>query len=258
MLTWLGEWAGARWLTLAAGAFLLLAFLEARSPLRPSAGVALRWATNFGLYALALLLTAEVAPGRLAGVFGGWQGAPVTLLGQVGGDVAVLVAGFLLLDLLAYGEHRLQHLGPFWRFHHVHHADQEMDASTAVRHHPGEFLVNASLGVVAMALIGIPLWVVPIYALVAQLADFGQHANLALPPRLDRWLSLVVMTPGAHRIHHSEAAEHYDTNFGAIFTIWDRVFGTWHPQTAAALHYGVAGVGAQGPVRALAAPFRRL
>lgn len=256
MLTWLGTWAGAWFLTASVGTFLLLAFLEARAPLRPAPGVALRWATNFGLYALALLLTAQVAPERLAGAFTTWQGALLPPLARAGGDAAVLIAGFALLDLLAYWEHRLQHLGPFWRLHHVHHADREMDASTAVRHHPGEFLFNAALGAVAMAGLGVPVWVVPIYALIAQLADLGQHANLALPPWLDRRLAVVVMTPGVHRIHHSEAAEHYDTNFGAVLTIWDRVFGTWHPQTSAALRLGVAGVGAQGPVRALAAPFR--
>lgn len=238
-------------------AFLVLAFLEARHPRQMATGVAARWATSFALYALALAAAFLAAPERIVlFLLAGWDKGPLIWIARTGGDGAVLATGLLLLDILAYALHRMQHLAPFWRFHAVHHADREMDASTALRHHPGEFLVNAAIGAVALAALGLPPWVVPVYVLLATLSDLWQHANVALPPWLDRRLALIVTTPGIHRIHHSVEPRHYDTNFGAVLTVWDRLCGTWHPAAAETLRFGVAGEAQQGPLRALLAPFR--
>lgn len=256
MLAWLGEWSGRWWPAAAAVAFLVLTVLEARHPRAPSTAVALRWSTNLGLCALAVLLATLAAPWRLGSDLDAWSRSPLDQLGDLAGDGAVLAVGAVLLDFLAYWLHRMQHLPLLWRFHLVHHADRELDASTALRHHPGEFLVNAVAGTVAMGLVGVPPWIVPVYALAALLADLGQHANLALPPRLDRALSWILVTPRLHQVHHSEAPEHFDVNFGAVFSLWDHLFGTWHPAPTETLRFGVAGIGAQGPTGALFAPFR--
>jgi len=139
-----------------------------------------------------------------------------------------LVAGFLLLDLLRYLLHRCEHAVPiFWRFHALHHSDPDVDVTTSVRHHPLEYLLASAVYWLAVILLDIPTVVV----LSHGLAVFGmasvQHGNIRLPERLERWLQPMLVTIDMHRIHHSVVFEQANSNYGAVLSVWDRLFGTY-------------------------------
>ena len=214
-----GERAAALTLPAAGILFLVLAVLETHRP-RQAAAIEGRWATNAALFALVLGAAVFAAPQRAVGMaLEGWESGFLAWLQQAGGPWAALAAGLVLLDGLAYALHRLMHLRPFWRLHAVHHADRHMDATTALRHHPGEYLVNAALGGAVMVLCGLPAWVAAIHGLLIMLSDLWTHANVALPQRLERALSTVFVTPGWHRVHHSADPQHFGTNYGSILSV---------------------------------------
>jgi sterol desaturase/sphingolipid hydroxylase (fatty acid hydroxylase superfamily) len=139
-----------------------------------------------------------------------------------------LVAGFLLLDLMRYAVHRCEHAVPFfWRFHALHHSDPDVDVTTSVRHHPVEYVVASAVYWFAVLVLDIPAVVV----LTHGLAVFGmasiQHGNIRLPERLERWLQPVLVTVDMHRIHHSIAFDQANSNYGAVLSVWDRLFGSF-------------------------------
>ena len=139
-----------------------------------------------------------------------------------------LMAGFLLLDFLRYLVHRCEHAVPlFWRFHALHHSDPDVDVTTSVRHHPIEYVAASGVYWLAVILLDVPVFVV----LTHGLAVFGtaaiQHGNVRLPERVERWLQPVLVTIDMHRIHHSVRFEEANSNYGAVLSIWDRLFGTF-------------------------------
>jgi sterol desaturase/sphingolipid hydroxylase (fatty acid hydroxylase superfamily) len=226
---WL-EWAGSAFWYVAVVVFLVVAATESVRPasaLRDS--LALRWFGNFSLYAACLGLVALAAPIESAtGLAGGdterFLFAPL----KRAGDGAVLIGGVLLADLLIYLVHRVEHrIFLLWRFHAVHHADRDVDVTTGLRHHPGEFVLNSFITVIVLFCLGAPAWLIPAYGLFFISASFFQHMNAALPVWLDRLLRVVLVTPDMHRIHHSVRTEDHDTNFGIVFSFWDRLFGTY-------------------------------
>lgn len=148
---------------------------------------------------------------------------------------AAIAAGVLLRSLLSYLIHVAFHKSPWlWRLHAVHHTDTDMDVTTAVRMHPLEFAVSAALVLPCIIAFGIPVVAILIYEIFdAGMAAFA-HTKVRLPRPLDRVLRSVIVTPALHRIHHSSWQPETDSNFGATFSFWDRMFGTYrHPEAAA-------------------------
>jgi sterol desaturase/sphingolipid hydroxylase (fatty acid hydroxylase superfamily) len=138
-----------------------------------------------------------------------------------------LVAGFLLLDLLRYLVHRCEHAVPFlWRFHALHHSDPDVDVTTSVRHHPVEYLLASAFYWMAVIVLGIPAIVVLTHGLSVFATAAVQHGNIRLPERVERWLQPVLVTVDLHRIHHSIEFSRVNWNYGAVLSIWDRLFGT--------------------------------
>lgn len=140
-----------------------------------------------------------------------------------------LITGLLLLDLIgAYLVHWAEHkVRWMWRFHLVHHTDPHVDTTTANRHHPGESIFRFVFTVAGVLLAGAPVYIVFLYqSMSAALSQFN-HAYIRFPKNLDRWLSWVVVTPNMHRVHHHYALPYTDSNYGNIFSIWDRLFGTF-------------------------------
>ena len=139
-----------------------------------------------------------------------------------------LVVAFLLLDFLHYAAHRCQHAVPWlWRFHALHHSDPDLDVTTSVRHHPIEYLITAGFYWLAVLTLGIPLIVVTSHALAVFTAAAITHGNIRVPEWLDRALQPAVITLDLHLIHHSIVDEQANANFGAVLSIWDRIFGTY-------------------------------
>ena len=151
--------------------------------------------------------------------------------------------GILALDLFAYFAHVLLHkswLG--WQFHRVHHSDKEVNVTTAFRQHPGETVWRILWQVIPVAIFGIPFWVVVVYLMISTLNAQLEHTNIRLIEPLDRALRLVFVTPNMHKVHHSREQVETDTNYSNIFSIWDRIFGTYTPSVLFdRLRYGLEG-----------------
>jgi sterol desaturase/sphingolipid hydroxylase (fatty acid hydroxylase superfamily) len=144
------------------------------------------------------------------------------------------VAAFLLLDLLRYVVHRCKHAVPFlWRFHALHHSDPDVDVTTTVRLHPIEYLLNSGVFWLTAILLGIPATVVLTYGLTSFAIEAVQHGNVRLPQRLEQCLQPVLVTVDMHRIHHSVAFAQASCNYATVFSIWDRLFGTYTRLTRA-------------------------
>jgi sterol desaturase/sphingolipid hydroxylase (fatty acid hydroxylase superfamily) len=137
-------------------------------------------------------------------------------------------AAFLLLDFLNYAVHRCQHAVPFlWRLHALHHSDPDVDVTTSVRHHPIEYVIASGFYWLAVLALDIPVVVVLSHGLATFAAAAVTHGNIRLPEWLERLLQPVVITLDLHLVHHSIAYDQQNANFGAIFSVWDRMFGTY-------------------------------
>jgi sterol desaturase/sphingolipid hydroxylase (fatty acid hydroxylase superfamily) len=139
-----------------------------------------------------------------------------------------IVAAFLLLDVMRYTVHRCEHAVPlFWRFHALHHSDPDVDVTTSVRHHPVESLASQTVYWLAAIVLNIPAFVVLGYAVAAFGMAAFQHGNIRLPERIELWLQPVLVTTDMHRTHHSVVFEQANSNYGAVLSVWDRLFGTY-------------------------------
>jgi len=213
-----------------AGIFLLMALLEAGLPRRDlKNGRLKRWPTNWGFILLDALLVRLIFPIGGVGLAvlaqeNGWG-----LFGLIGwsGLFAGLVT-FLALDLAVWFQHLASHKVPlFWRIHRVHHADSEVDATTALRFHPIEILLSFLWKGAVIAVLGGPWEAVLIFEIVLNGSAVFSHANLKIPERADRVLRWLVVTPDMHRIHHSVIRRETDSNYGFYLSVWDRLFGTY-------------------------------
>lgn len=167
--------------------------------------------------------------------------------------------GFALLDAISYWIHRAQHAVPFlWRFHAMHHSDPDVDLTTAVRHHPIEFLISTGLFWATVMALGIPGIVVLAHGTTTFVLAVATHGNVRWPSRIERLLRPVIITLDLHLVHHSTAASSYNANFGAVFSFWDRLFGTLHPAIEVD-RFGVDDLPAErclGVIDQLATPWR--
>ncbi len=134
----------------------------------------------------------------------------------------------VLFDLLMYVWHRMNHRIPLlWRFHRVHHTDIDLDVSSASRFHFGETTMAAVLTYSLMLSLGATLLEVRIFKLFFVIMTEFQHSNIRLHPTIERWVWMIFVPPAMHRVHHSDIQKETDSNYGAIFSFWDRMFGTF-------------------------------
>ena len=152
-----------------------------------------------------------------------------------------LIVGLLVMDLIgAYTIHWIEHKIIFmWRFHVIHHSDEKVDTTTALRHHPGESVFRATFTTLAVLLAGAPIWMVMLYQSVSAVLSQFNHANLKLPMWLDKIIRVVIVTPAMHRIHHHFERPQTDTNYGNVFSFWDRIFGTYHDMPSEDIVFGL-------------------
>lgn len=142
---------------------------------------------------------------------------------------AQLVVGVLLLDLIgAYFVHWTEHkVRWMWKFHLVHHTDTNVDVTTGLRHHPGETIFRIGFTILAVMIVGAPMWIIMFYQSMSVLFAHITHANINMPKSVDRGLSWMFITPLMHKVHHHYTQPLTDTNYGNIFSFWDRIFGTF-------------------------------
>ena len=140
-----------------------------------------------------------------------------------------IILSLIMLDMFDYFWHRANHQVPFlWRFHKAHHADTEMDVTTALRFHPGELMLS-SLAKALWVLVWGPTaiaWFV-FEGMISFCAQF-HHSNIDFPDKVERYLSKVIVTPRFHTSHHVVDRAYGDANFSTIFSFWDPLFGSYN------------------------------
>jgi len=215
---------------LVACAFALLAWAEIRRPLRAATrGRWRRLARNLGLGALAAAAVVPLQSLALVPLAALLERQRFGLLYAVDLPVWLHVAlAVALLDWTLWLWHRWNHVVPFlWRFHLVHHVDQDLDASTALRFHFGEMALSVPYRCLQIAAIGAPASATELWTAVLFVSILFHHSNFRLPLRLERALVHLVATPRMHGIHHSTVRSERNSNYASLFTVWDRLHGTW-------------------------------
>ncbi|WP_299627977.1 sterol desaturase family protein [uncultured Tateyamaria sp.] len=221
------------------GLFLVLAAVEALAPRRVRTQTRRRrWVTNwaFTVANTVLLRALAVALPLLA------VGAAVDANAQGWGLLNLLdlplwfeiFAAILILDLAIWAQHLITHKVPLlWRLHRVHHADVDMDVTTAIRFHPVEIGLSMLLKIGVVYLLGPSAIAVILFEIILNGTAMFNHANIRLPLWLDAIVRRVLVTPDMHRVHHSVHRHEHDSNYGFALSIWDRMFGTYIAQPAA-------------------------
>ena len=231
--TWIIENAESVQVALFFTLFAIFALVEALAPKRSGpVHRKERWLTNLVLTTLNIIVMG-LLPVTFFGMAVWAQEQGYGLFNYVSLPLGVLVIGTLLArGFISFFTHYLMHKVPvLWRLHRVHHLDTELDITTTVRFHPFELLAALVPGVPLVVLFGLSPWVLLLYELLDAAITLFSHANIRLPERLDRVLRYVIVTPDLHRVHHSSWQPETDSNFSAVFPIWDLIFGTFRTDT---------------------------
>lgn len=151
------------------------------------------------------------------------------------------ILGLMLLDFFgAYLAHFVEHkVGVLWRFHLIHHTDIWIDTTSANRHHPGESVIRFLFTAIGILVVGSPFWMIFLYQSLSVVFSQIVHANIALPKKLDYFLSYFFITPDMHKVHHHYKLPYTDSNYGNIFSIWDRLLGNFKYLDRKNIIYGV-------------------
>ncbi len=219
------------------GSLAIMMAFEALWPKRPRVlGRLSRWFTNFSITAVGAILIRLMAMAALplsataAAVWAGSRGIGVLHLVEFPPALEIVLA-LAVLDASIWFQHLASHrIGFLWRFHRVHHADRDIDASTALRFHPIEIGLSMLYKVLVVLAIGPSLATVIVFEIALNGLAIFNHSNVRLPHRLDKLLRLVLVTPDVHRVHHSVYRNEHDSNYGFSTTLWDRLFRTFVAQ----------------------------
>lgn len=221
------------------GLFAVFAGIETLIPRLPRTQPRLRrWQTNLGitvLNTLALRLMALALPLLAVGAAMDASAQSWGLFNRLSwpGWVEITLA-ILILDWAIWAQHLITHKVPLlWRLHRVHHADRDMDVTTAIRFHPVEIALSMLLKIALVYLLGPAALAVILFEIILNGTAMFNHANIRLPLWLDRVVRLVLVTPDMHRVHHSSLRSEHDSNYGFSLSIWDRLFGTYIAQPGA-------------------------
>ena len=248
--------------------FLAVAGLELWLPKRPlRAAKPKRWLTNIGftvVNTITLRIMAILLPVLAVGAA---LDASANGLGLFNiADLPIWlewIAAILILDFAIWAQHWATHKIPLlWRLHRVHHADRDMDVTTAIRFHPVEITLSMILKIGLVYLLGPAAGAVILFEVLLNGSALFNHGNIALPKRFDAILRRVLVTPDMHRVHHSIHRHEHDSNYGFALSIWDRLFGTYIAQPKGGHDAMTIGLEWQDerPTRlgwSLALPFRR-
>lgn len=151
-----------------------------------------------------------------------------------------ILIGVLALDFSSWLVHFVMHKSHIlWRFHLIHHSDNNVDVTTGLRHHPGDSLLRGIFFLLLIFVSGAPMYSVMIYQTLVVLATAFTHANISLPKKLDAALSYLLISPNMHKVHHHWKQPYTDSNYGAVFSIWDRLFGTFRKLDISQIRYGL-------------------
>ena len=219
------------------GVLAVMLALEARWPRRPRVQARIaRWRTNGALVLLDTVLArgvAFLAPLLAATGAAAWaQAHGIGLFNIIAlPALAEIALAALALDAAVWAQHVAFHrVALFWRFHRVHHADRDLDATSGLRFHPVEIAISMLWKAAVVAALGASVVAVIVFEVLLNATAMFNHANVKLPAWLDGPLRLVLVTPDMHRVHHSVRAAELNTNFGFCLSLWDRGSGLYRAQ----------------------------
>jgi sterol desaturase/sphingolipid hydroxylase (fatty acid hydroxylase superfamily) len=217
------------------GAFSLTTLLQLVAPYRGTMhDIWENWKINLPLAGLNLLLIGLVCRACVCTLANAADVHGFGLTNMFGWSQELRVGvAILVLDLVAYVWHRLNHRLPIlWRFHAVHHSDRVFDVSTALRFHPGELLISLVVRLLIVGAIGLPVIGILAFEIMYGFFNFLEHGNIRLPAPVESLLAIAFLTPALHRKHHSVKVDELNRNFGTIFSFWDKIFGTLAPSAS--------------------------
>jgi len=241
----IGQSDGLTRLFVFAGVFVAMALIELLWPKRKLIlSKRERWLTNIGISVtgtllLRLMAALAVPVAAIAAAFYA-EAHQIGLLNQVAWPAWIkLVIALVVLDLAIWAQHLASHKIPLlWRLHQVHHADRDIDVTTAIRFHPVEIGLSMLWKIVVVVPLGASPFAVFLFEVILNGCAMFNHANIALPEWFDRILRLFIVTPDMHRVHHSVLRREHDSNYGFNLSIWDRLFRTYTAQPEAG-HQGM-------------------
>lgn len=215
------------------GVFIVMSGFEALLPKRDrNQRRGERWLTNLGLVVVSTIISRILFPVVAVGAAvitaeNGWG-----LLNQFEISLWVrLLVSLIVLDLAIYWQHVASHKIPFlWRFHKVHHADRDIDASSGLRFHPVEIILSMMYKMLVVLVLGPSAVAVLLFEVVLNASAMFNHANLRIPAWLDKKIRILFVTPDMHRVHHSVIKKETDSNYGFNLSIWDRIFRSYRTQ----------------------------
>ena len=257
-------------LGLFAGIFLAMALVELGLPKRKLiSSKGRRWLTNLGISAtggllLRLMAALAVPVAAVAAAFYAQENG-LGLLNNVDWPAWLKVVVVLAaLDLAIWAQHLASHKIPIlWRLHKVHHADRDIDVSTAVRFHPIEIALSMVWKIALVIPLGASPFAVFLFEVILNGCAMFNHANIGLPRWLDGILRLFVVTPDMHRVHHSVLRREHNSNYGFNLSLWDRLFRTYTAQPQGGhqgMRIGLTPYQSEAPTRfgwSLWLPFRK-
>ena len=186
---------------------------------------------NFAL-AFLLLRTADWVQTNDFGIINWLPAMPLWLYVLLG----VLFLDFFGAYLAHFTEHKIK---PLWMVHLVHHTDHKVDTTTANRHHPLESMIRFAFTLFGVLVVGAPIAIVMIYQSMSLVFTQFTHANIKIPKSVDKLLSYIIVSPDMHKVHHHNLLPYTDSNYGNIFSIWDRLLGTYMHLDREKIVYGV-------------------
>jgi sterol desaturase/sphingolipid hydroxylase (fatty acid hydroxylase superfamily) len=223
-------------LSVFAGLFTLFAVIEALAPRRTRTQPrSTRWVTNWVitiLDTLTLRVLAIALPFLAVGAAIDASTNGIGLFNQIAlPGVFEVILAILIFDFAIWAQHLITHKVPIlWQMHRVHHADRDIDVTTAIRFHPIEIAFSMLLKIGLVYLLGPSALAIILFEIILNGTAMFNHANIRLPLPLDRVLRLILVTPDMHRVHHSVHRHEHDSNYGFALSIWDRLFGTYIAQ----------------------------
>lgn len=214
------------------------------------------WGRNLGLTLLNILLSIGFVTPFLIWL----DGVSETFFSLAFVGMGAFFLHIVILDFWIYWWHRLNHMSQFlWRFHQVHHLDEQMDTTTAFRFHFGEVFLSSLFRAPIILFLGIPLIHIIIFEMLVSCAALFQHSNIRLSEKLDGVLRFVIVTPNHHWTHHHAKREDTDSNYGTIFSFWDRCFGSFNRfKRYSGMKIGVAGFREKSFIRLLFLPLKKV
>lgn len=232
------EYEAAIRLAVFIGLFVILAIAEVFRPRRmltqPRVG---RWFTNWVLSFLntgTLQVVAMVLPLLAVGAAIDASALGWGLFNVLGWSLWIeMLLAVLIFDFAIWAQHLITHKVPLlWRFHRMHHADRDIDVTTAIRFHPVEIAFSMLVKIGLVYILGPSAIAILIFEVLLNGTAMFNHSNIKLPLGLDRVVRLVLVTPDMHRVHHSDQRIEHDSNYGFALSIWDRIFRTYVAQPA--------------------------